>query len=123
MLDKLRALARAANTWLVLAGAALAVLVDELAPVADLHPVLAWIVRAAGVAIVGVGIASRIVARSTEVPAPLRGLRPTGQTHERWAAWNGGQFRYIPPVDLGRRRAGNGPARPPQGPPPPTTAA
>ena len=123
MLEKLRTMLKAANTWLVLAGATLAVVVDELAPVADLHPALAWAVRAAGVAIVGLGVASRVLSRSTEVPVPLRGLRPTGDAHERWAAWNGGQFRYIPPIRLGQARAGNGPARPPQDPPPPTTAA
>lgn len=98
MTDKLKLLLGAINTWLVVTAAVLAIVVDELAPFSGAHPVIEWTVRVAGVAIVALGVASRILARSTEVPPGLQGLNPDHDVvSSQWSAWDGGEFRYTAP--------------------------
>lgn len=100
MLDNLRVILTTVNTWIVAAGAFLAILVDELTPLVDLNPGVEWAIRVAGAAIVVLATAHRVIVRSTEVPAALRGVDPDVDFPTTWAAWNGGRFRYTPPTGL-----------------------
>lgn len=97
MLEKARVVLTTLNTWIVAAGAFLVILVDELTPLADLHPAAEWAVRIAGAAIVVLAAAGRIIARSTVVPDALQGLAPDVDLAASWTAWNGGRFTYTPP--------------------------
>lgn len=93
----LRTLLGSANAWLVAASVFLTGVVAELAPYVDVHPAIKTVVGVLAAAVVWLGVAAKIVARSTEVPPRMQGLGPVNVDTQSWIGPDGGRYTYASP--------------------------